>query len=98
MLLYSNQRWRYNNANVVELESKVFIVVGWACEGCKTTKFRRQPFQSTYLRALAHKDGAGLDQTQLSLEHASIQTTERYLGVEQDLTDAPCDHLGLRLE
>jgi hypothetical protein len=25
-------------------------------------------------------------------------TTERCLGVEQDLTDAPCDHLGLRLE
>ena len=28
---------------------------------------------------------------------ASIQTTERYLGLEQDLTDAPSDHLGLRL-
>lgn len=29
--------------------------------------------------------------------HASIETTERYLGVEQDLQDAPCDRLGLRL-
>jgi site-specific recombinase XerD len=46
---------------------------------------------------LAHKGGAGLDQIQLSLGHGSMQTTERYLGVEQDLTDAPCDHLGLRL-
>jgi site-specific recombinase XerD len=46
---------------------------------------------------LAHKGGAGLDQIQLSLGHASIQTTERYLGVTQDLTDAPCDRLGLRL-
>lgn len=46
---------------------------------------------------LAHKGGAGLDQIQLSLGHSSIQTTERYLGTEQDLTDAPCDHLGLRL-
>lgn len=46
---------------------------------------------------LAHKGGAGLDQIQLSLGHASIQTTERYLGVSQDLTDAPCDRLGLRL-
>lgn len=46
---------------------------------------------------LAHKGGSSLDQIQLSLGHGSIQTTERYLGVEQDLTDAPCDHLGLRL-
>lgn len=47
---------------------------------------------------LAHKGGAGLDQIQLSLGHASIQTTERYLGVAQDLTSAPGDVLGLRLE
>jgi len=46
---------------------------------------------------LAHKGGSAIDQIQLSLGHGSIQTTERYLGVEQDLTDAPCDHLGLRL-
>lgn len=46
---------------------------------------------------LAHKGRAALEQIQLSLGHASIQTTERYLGVRQDLTDAPCDHLGLRL-
>lgn len=47
---------------------------------------------------LAHKGGAGVDQIQLSLGHSSMQTTEAYLGVEQDLTDAPCDHLGLRLK
>jgi site-specific recombinase XerD len=46
---------------------------------------------------LAYKGGAALDQIQLSLGHESIQTTEDYLGVEQDLTDAPCDHLGLRI-
>jgi len=46
---------------------------------------------------LAYKGGAALDQIQLSLGHESIQTTEDYLGVKQDLTDAPCDHLGLRL-
>jgi len=47
---------------------------------------------------LAYKGGSGLDQIQLSLGHASIKTTEGYLGVEQDLTDAPCDRLGLRLK
>lgn len=46
---------------------------------------------------LAYKGGAGLDQIQLTLGHASIQTTERYLGVDQDLTNAPCDVLGLTL-
>ena len=46
---------------------------------------------------LAHKGHAALEQIQIALGHASIQTTERYLGIEQDLTDAPCDHLGLRV-
>jgi site-specific recombinase XerD len=46
---------------------------------------------------LAYQGGAKLEQIQMSLGHASIQTTERYLGVKQDLADAPCDHLGLKL-
>lgn len=46
---------------------------------------------------LAHKGHAPIEQIQISLGHASIQTTERYLGVQQNLTDAPCDHLGLRV-
>lgn len=46
---------------------------------------------------LAHKGSAPIDQIQLSLGHASIQTTERYLGVQQDLVSAPCDLLGLRI-
>jgi len=45
---------------------------------------------------LAHKGGAATEQIQLTLGHQSLATTERYLGLEQDLNDAPCDHLGLR--
>jgi site-specific recombinase XerD len=46
---------------------------------------------------LAHKGSAPLEQIQLSLGHSSVQTTERYLGVTQDLTSAPCDVIGLRI-
>lgn len=46
---------------------------------------------------LAHKGGASLDQIQLALGHSSIQDTQRLLNIEQDLTDAPGDHLGLTL-
>jgi integrase len=46
---------------------------------------------------LAHQGHASIEQIQMSLGHASIQTAERYLGVKQDLGDGPCDHLGLNL-
>jgi len=47
---------------------------------------------------LAHKGRSPLEQIQMSLGHESILTTEKYLGVRQSLTDAPCDHLGIDLE
>jgi integrase len=46
---------------------------------------------------LAHKGGSPIEQISLSLGHSTIQITQRYLGIDQDFTDAPCDHLGLRL-
>src|SRR5262249_21895626 len=46
---------------------------------------------------LAHCGRSPLEQIQLSLGHESIVTTERYLGVRQSLTDAPCDRLGIEL-
>jgi integrase len=44
---------------------------------------------------LAHIGLAPLEQIQLSLGHASVVTTEIYLGVKQNLHDAPCDRLGI---
>jgi site-specific recombinase XerD len=44
---------------------------------------------------LAYKGHAPLEQIQFSLGHASIVTTELYLGIRQDLRDAPCDRLGI---
>lgn len=46
---------------------------------------------------LAHKGNSPIEQIQLSLGHSSVQTTERYIGVQQDLHSAPCDALGLRI-
>jgi site-specific recombinase XerD len=44
---------------------------------------------------LAHAGKSPLEQIQLSLGHASVATTERYIGARQDLYDAPCDRLGI---
>jgi site-specific recombinase XerD len=77
-------------------EQAIYNVVAEYADCLKLGKLAPHDLRRTFAK-LAHKGGSALDQIQLSLGHGSIQTTERYLGVEQDLTDAPCDHLGLRL-
>ena len=71
------------------------IVVVYA-EKLKAQGIAPHDLRRTFAK-LAHKGGSPINRIQLSLGHDSIQTTEKYLGVEQDLTDAPCDHLGLRI-
>jgi site-specific recombinase XerD len=44
---------------------------------------------------LCRKRGGDLEQIKFLLGHASIQTTERYLGAEQDFVSAVNDNLGL---
>jgi site-specific recombinase XerD len=46
---------------------------------------------------LCRAAGGELEQIQLLLGHASVQTTERYLGTKQDLANAPNDAIKLRL-
>ena len=41
--------------------------------------------------------GGELEQIQLLLRHASVQTTERYLGTKQDLVNAPNDGFKLKV-
>jgi integrase len=44
---------------------------------------------------LCRKNGGDLEQIKFLLGHSSIQTTERYLGAEQEIEIAVNDNLGL---
>ena len=77
-------------------EQAIYNVVVHYAEKLKKQGIAPHDLRRTFAK-LAHKGGSSIDQIQLSLGHDSINTTEKYLGVEQDLTDAPCDHLGLRI-
>jgi site-specific recombinase XerD len=46
---------------------------------------------------LSRSGGAQIEQISLALGHASITTTERYLGTKLDLVDAACDRLNLHI-
>ena len=46
---------------------------------------------------LCRAAGGELEQIQMLLGHASVQTTERYLGIRQDLVHAPNDGIKLRV-
>ena len=46
---------------------------------------------------LCRAAGGELEQIQMLLGHASVQTTERYLGTKQDLVHSPNDGIKLRL-
>ena len=46
---------------------------------------------------LCRAAGGELEQIQMLLGHACVQTTERYLGTKQDLVHAPNDGIKLRI-
>lgn len=77
-------------------EQAVYNLVGEYASAAGLGSVTPNDLRLTFAK-LAHTGGSALDQIQLSLGHGSIQATQRYLGIEQDLTDAPGDHLGLRM-
>jgi len=87
---------RHELSEAILLPQNIMEAVGKYGKRIGVPKLAPHDLRRTFAK-LAHKGRAALEQIQLSLGHASIVTTERYLGVQQDLHDAPCDHLGLRL-
>lgn len=63
-------------------EQAIYNMVAEYAERLKLGGIAPHDLRRTFAK-LAHKGGSALDQIQLSLGHGSIQTTERYLGVEQ---------------
>ena len=49
------------------------------------------------MRQIVPGCGRELEQIQMPLGHASVQTTERYLGTRQDLLNAPNDAIKLKV-
>ena len=57
----------------------------------------RRTICAALARSCAVPPAASLSRSRLLLGHASVQTTERYLGTKQDLVHAPNDAIKLRL-
>jgi len=93
--IVSHEERRVQNAvaKIAQAQGKAFFV--WtASRG--TRNATPHDLRRTFSK-LARQGGAPLEQIQLALGHTSIQTTERYLGTAQDLTDGPGDHIALDL-
>jgi integrase len=59
------------------------------------TNFAPHDLRRTCAR-LCHQAGGELDQIQFLLGHVSVQTTERYLGCKQRISNAVNDRIGIQ--
>jgi integrase len=85
---------RHGNVRRCRLSAQAVFTIVTTHAAKLGTPARPHDLRRTFAK-LAHLGQSPLEQIQLSLGHASAVTTELYLGVRQDLHDAPCDHLGL---
>lgn len=74
----------------------VHDVISYYAKDLDLTRLAPHDLRRTFAK-LAREGGAALDQIKESLGHASVETTERYIGEMQDFHDAPADRLNLHL-
>jgi site-specific recombinase XerD len=72
----------------------VWSIVEQAAKEIGIERFGAHDLRRTCAK-LCRKAGGDLEQIKFLLGHSSIQTTERYLGSEQEIQSAVNDHLGL---
>jgi integrase len=72
----------------------VWSVVEQSTREIGIERFGAQDLRRTCAK-LCPKNGGDLEQIKFLLGHSSIQTTDRYLGSEQDIETAVNDNLGL---
>ena len=72
----------------------IWSVVEQAAKQIGIERFGAHDLRRTCAK-LCRKNGGDLEQIKFLLGHSSIQTTERYLGSEQDIAFAVNDSLGL---
>jgi integrase len=75
-------------------EDTVRKIVYKAAQTARLPKISPHDLRRTCAK-LCRASGATVEQIQIMLGHASIQTTERYLGTVQDLRSAPNDNMGI---
>jgi len=69
-------------------------VVTYYCDKCGFKNVAAHDLRRTYAK-LARKSGARIEQIQITLGHASPDTTNRYLGTTLDLVESPSDLIDL---
>jgi integrase len=91
-LIRSIDQWGHLSPGGMSTTSAYKIVLKYAKEvgvTCAPHDLRR-----TFGR-LTHASGAAIEQISRTFGHSNIKTTERYLGIEQNLKHAPCDNLDI---
>jgi integrase len=91
-----NKGGRITGASIADEKAVWQLVLKYA-RATSFGKLSPEDLRRTCAR-LCRKAGGDLEQIQLLLGHASIQTTKRYLGTEQNLAFAVNDALGLEFE